>query len=301
MDLRSIEYFITIVENDFNITQAAEKLYISQPALSKGVNSLEKDNGIILFERSKGRLQNLTPAGITLYVKGVSLLKNYKTLVESVTKEANEIKGDLNLGIAPVIISCLFPTALPKYIRDNPSINLHLVEEGALSLKDKLKNDEIHLATLLSPTGLDSNSYEQTKLSQNQLTVFLDSKHPLASKKKLCWQDFNEQPIAIFSDSYMINQQLTDYFVKNNVLPRIQLKSDSWDLLLNSTRGSNLITILPKPLSLFYNMDGISMVDFEDDIKWDIYLCRKKKKVYSNVEEHTYNYFIEFFENNSLI
>ena len=70
MDLRSIEYFITIVENDFNITQAAEKLYISQPALSKGVNSLEKDNGIILFERSKGRLQNLTPAGITLYVKG---------------------------------------------------------------------------------------------------------------------------------------------------------------------------------------------------------------------------------------
>lgn len=300
MDLRSIEYFIAIVENDFNITRAAEKLYVSQPALSKGINNLETENGIVLFERSKGRLQSLTPAGITLYVKGESLLKNYNSLVESVSNESGEIKGDLNLGIAPVIISCLFPTALPKYIRDNPNINLHLIEEGAISLKDRLMNDEIHLATLLSPTGLDSEKYESTKLSESQLTVFLDVNHPLANKETLSWQDFHEQSIAIFSDSYMINEQLMDYFNKNKVTPRIQLKSDSWDLLLNSTRHSNMITILPKPLSNFYNMNGIAMVDFEENIKWDIYLCRKKKKIYSNVEEHTYNYFIEFFENNSV-
>lgn len=300
MNLKNIEYFTAIVDNDFNITQAAKKLYISQPALSKGIASFEKENGVTLFERSKGRLKRLTPAGTALYINGEKLLESYKLLIENVRNEADEISGDINIGIAPVIISHLFPSALPKYIRENENINLHIFEEGAVSLKEKLIDDKIHMATALFPTGLDRNKFDQVKLDESHLAIFLDTNNPLAKKKALCWEDFDEQPIALFSDTYMINQQLTEYFINNNVSPRVQLKSDSWDLLLKSTRHSNLITVLPKPLSAFHNMEDIVMLDFEEDVKWDIYLCRKKKKVYSNAEEHTFNFFIEYFQENTM-
>lgn len=300
MNTKLIEYFIMIVENDFNITEAAQELFISQPALSKAINKFEKDNSLVVFKRARGRLQGLTPAGTTLYIKGKELLEDYDELIDVVMSEANEIKGDVNIGISPVIISYLFPKSLPKFIRKNPKINLHIVEEGAVSLKEKLINDQLNIATLLSPTGLNPNEFEQIKVTESKLAVFMDKENALAQKNLITLDDLDEKSLALFSDTYMINQQITNLLSENGVHPRIQLKSDSWDLLLNSTVNSNLITILPKPIANFHNMKNIVMIEFEENLKWNIYLCRRKKKIYSSVEEYTYNYFIEYFENNSM-
>lgn len=289
-----------IVEKNFNITEAAQELYISQPALSKSINKFEKENGVVVFKRARGRLYGLTPAGITLYIRGKELLTQYNHLVDAVLTEANEIKGDLRIGISPVIISYLFPKSLPKFIRENPQINLNIVEEGAVSLREKLINDQVSIATLLSPTGLNPNEFEDIKLTESKLAIFMDKSNPLAQKKLITLKDLDNESLAFFSDTYMINQQLSNLFLEKNVNPRIQLKSDSWDLLLNSTVGSNLITILPKPVANFHNMNNIKMIDFEEHMKWNIYLCRRRKKVYSSVEEFTFNYFIEYFENNSI-
>lgn len=301
MNIRIIKYFITIIENDLNITKAAQKLYISQPALSKAINKFENDNSIIIFERASGRLQKLTPAGVTLYIEGKKLLANYEKMKEALINEAYEIKGNINIGISPVIISYLFPTVLPKFIKENPQINLSIIEEGAVNLQSKLISDQIHMGTLLSPTGLNTDIFQQIKLSQSKLAVFMNKNHNLADNNYITWKDLDKQTLALFSDSYMINQQITDFLEKNGSKPKIQLKSGSWDLLLNSTQQSNLITILPKPIVNFHNMKDIIVIDFEENIKWDIYLCRRKKKVYSNVEEYVFNYFIEYFKFNDFL
>jgi len=300
LNTKNLEYFIAIVENDFNITKAAQALYISQPALSKAINKLEKENSIVIFKRARGRLQGLTPAGTSLYVKGKELLEDYNSMIDIVMSEAKEIKGDIDIGISPVIISYLFPRALPKFIRENPKINLNIAEEGAVSLKEKLINDQVSITTLLSPTGLNVNEFEQIKLAESKLAIFLDKNNVLAQRDLIKWKDLNEKSIALFSDTYMINQQITNVLAEKEVNARIQLKSDSWDLLLNSTFKSNLVTILPKPIANFHNMEDIVMIDFEEDIKWNIYLCRRKKEIYSNVEEYTFNFFIEYFKNNDI-
>ena len=55
MDILQLKYFIRIVENNFNISNAAQSLFLTQPALSKAINLLEKEMGFDLFLRSKGR------------------------------------------------------------------------------------------------------------------------------------------------------------------------------------------------------------------------------------------------------
>lgn len=64
IDLQKLAYFITVVENNFNITKAAQELFISQPALSNAIRSMEKEEGVALFIKNKGRYTELTPAAV---------------------------------------------------------------------------------------------------------------------------------------------------------------------------------------------------------------------------------------------
>lgn len=63
MNISSLAYFIEIVNCDFNLTKAAQKSHISQPALSSYIKTIEKEEGVVLFQRQKGRLVGLTSVG----------------------------------------------------------------------------------------------------------------------------------------------------------------------------------------------------------------------------------------------
>ena len=67
MDIKHLEYFITIVENNFNLSQSAKILLISQPALTKFIKEFEEREDVELFVRSKWRLIDLTPLGKEFY------------------------------------------------------------------------------------------------------------------------------------------------------------------------------------------------------------------------------------------
>lgn len=62
MDIKHLYYFLSIVEHNFNLSRAAESLYIVQPTLSTMINDFEKNEKVDLFNRKKGRIVGLTHA-----------------------------------------------------------------------------------------------------------------------------------------------------------------------------------------------------------------------------------------------
>lgn len=296
MDIKQLSYFVAIVEHDFNMSQASKYLHLSQPALSQTISNLEKNENIQLFERSHGRLQNLTAAGEILLVHAKEIIEQYDVMMEDLQEESTQLKGNIRIGIPPVVISVVFPEILPKLLAENPKIGFEVKEAGAMELKKDLLLQELPIAVLLKPTGLDSTTTEEVTLSQDTLSAFMSVDNPLAQKKLLSWSDLHNQPMAIFDSTYMIHHQLLKKFASEQIKPQLSLQSASWDLLLNSTRHSNLITVMPTPVTKYYSMEEVVRRDFENPIYWEVALCRRKQKRYSRVEDYVFNYMRDYYE-----
>ncbi len=296
MDIKQLVYFVAIVEHDFNMSQASKYLHLSQPALSQTISNLEKNENIQLFERSHGRLQNLTTTGEVLLVHAKELIEKYEVMMEDLQEESTQLKGNIRIGIPPVVISVVFPEILPKLLNENPKIGFEVKEAGAMELKRDLLLQELPIAVLLKPTGLDSSTTEEVILSNDTLSAFMSADNPLAQKQTLSWSDLHNQPMAIFDSTYMIHHQLLQKFADEQIKPLLSLQSASWDLLLNSTRHSNLITLMPTPVTKYYSMDEVVRREFDNPIYWEVALCRRRQKRYSRVEDYVFNYMRDYYE-----
>lgn len=295
MDIKQLHYFIIIVESGFNISAASKIIHISQPALSQMITNFEKEQDLTLFKRSKGRLQGLTNAGDLLYTYAKEITEKHDNLMDELQGESKQLHGHIKLGIPPVVISIVFPDLLPRLMRENPGIKFELVELGAEKLKHSFIVQDIPIAVLLGPTGLDPETTEEIVLSRDELTAFMSKDHPLTKNKKIKWSDLDQQTMAIFDTSYMIHHLLKKKFEDEKVEPLLSLQSASWDLQLNTTKNSNLITVLPAPVEDYYGTPETAQLYFEDPISWEIVLCRKKKNHYSFVEQFVFQSIIDYF------
>lgn len=84
MDIRQLEYFMTVVGEDFNLTKASEKLGISQPALSKMIINFESEMNLSIFNRERGRLASLSDAGKLLLEYGQSIVLKHREMMDKI-------------------------------------------------------------------------------------------------------------------------------------------------------------------------------------------------------------------------
>ena len=292
MDIKHLEYFTEIVNCDFNLSSASKKLNISQPALSSIIKNFEIENSMALFERYKGRLVNLTPAGEVFHNNALELLEQYNKMMTEVRESSLKLKGKVRIGIPPLILSVTFSKVMPKLILENPDIKFEIIELGAHQLRTKILSRELDFAILLQPTEISANINEHL-LAQSQLSAFMNTSHPLARKKALTWQEMSSVPLAMFDTSFMIYHQIISKFKEHNLQPNIALMSQSWDFLLLSVQNTALATILPAPVGELFNLQDIIQVPFVDPIPWKVSICHQKKSRYSSLETHVLNSIIK--------
>lgn len=296
MDIKQLKNFVALVESDCNLSEASKKIHISQPALSKMIRNFEREENIELFERANGRLQGLSPAGENFYYNAIELIKHHEEMMESLRDASSKMKGKIKIGIPPLVNTVLFAEIIPKLILENPHIQFDIIENGAFELQKKLILQEIDVAVLLKPTNFMKNNVQEVLITNDALAAFMGQHHPLAQKEKLSWSDLNNEPMAIFSKSFMIHHYLRRKFESENIRPMIKIQSHSWDYLLQATENSNLITILPSPMSHFFSFKKCVKVEFEDPIHWQVVLCRQVKSRYTRVESFVFHRLLDYFQ-----
>src|SRR5436190_21599968 len=100
MELRHLRYFIGVAEEE-NVSRAALKLHISQPALSRQIRDLEEELGFLLLERSAKSVR-LTAAGRTFLVGSQAVLQRADEAIKAARASASGQGEDLNVGYAPM-------------------------------------------------------------------------------------------------------------------------------------------------------------------------------------------------------
>src|SRR5215831_8172836 len=111
MELRQLRYFVAVAETG-NISRAAQKIFLTQPALSRQIKALEQEIGQSLLERQAHSIR-LTPAGETLLQEARELLKHADGVVERVRATGRRVR--LRVGYAPSLASGILPTAVEAF------------------------------------------------------------------------------------------------------------------------------------------------------------------------------------------
>ncbi|MWN05398.1 LysR family transcriptional regulator [Gilliamella sp. Pas-s95] len=297
MDIRHLQYFVAIVKADFNLSLAAKRLYISQPALSQFIKQFEDSEKVDLFERYKGRLQGLTPTGELFYEQVKQLLLQYNSMLTAIREDAGQLKGKVRIGIPPLILGAVFSDIIADLIINHPNIEVEIIEKGAYELGRMFMVDELDFAILLDPTNINPSIIDEHLIQQSELSVFFHREHPLAEKEKLTWLDLNDQMLAIFEPSFMIHHKLMKKFSEYNIQPQKCTMSASWDFLLLLATNSKFLTILPSPILDIYSNHNIVERRFVDPIDWKVLLCHPKKDRYSKLHQYVFNYMLSYFKN----
>lgn len=110
MELRQLIYFLTISETK-NFTRAAEKLFISQPALTKQINALESELDVKLFERNNKSV-TLTAAGQTFFLHATQVINEVNSTISHVNQLKNEEEARIHLAVHPLLAEWVLPSAL---------------------------------------------------------------------------------------------------------------------------------------------------------------------------------------------
>ena len=149
MDFKDLEYFAAIARCG-NITRAAQQLYVSQPTLSKFLQKLEGDTGLVLFQRAGRRLE-LTYAGQRYLAHAERLLSQKREMDAELTDLLRADTGVLHVGMPPFRCSFSLPEVLPVFRAQFPQVQFRIEEAPSAELDHKLLEGEIDLAFLYEP------------------------------------------------------------------------------------------------------------------------------------------------------
>ena len=143
MDIRTLRYFVEVVRQQ-SFTRAAEKLFVTQPTISKMLKNLEDELNCTLLIRD-GRRLLLTDTGRVVFERGQAILGEFHQL-ESELSDINHLhKGILRLGIPPMV-GMLMAEPIGLFRQRYPGVELKIAEFGGLTVQQAVSNGELDLA-----------------------------------------------------------------------------------------------------------------------------------------------------------
>ena len=160
--MRSMRYFIAVCEYG-NVTQAAEKLHISQPALSHALRELEDEYKVSLFQRSRKKMI-LTEKGRFLWEKADEIMDK---LNELDIQMGNMCQSKLRIGISPVIKEIVSVQIFPKFCEKNQDIRVYITTVGSHKGKEMVQDGELDMVFIIADQTMDEDlmQYELGHLS----------------------------------------------------------------------------------------------------------------------------------------
>lgn len=138
----NLTYFIMAVR-ELNFTRAAEKLYISQQALSNHIASLEKEAGLTLIERKAP--MRLTLGGEIFYKYALQMEESYHAMMQELSDVKDEKRGKFSVGISHTRGRLILPKVLPVLMESYPLVEVSVLEGNTRELAEALLNGDVDM------------------------------------------------------------------------------------------------------------------------------------------------------------
>jgi len=191
MNFSQIKCFLAAAET-MSFTRAADRLYLSQPVLSRQIAAMEDELGIELFIREKKSIR-LTPAGDMMAEGLHKLAREYQALVEKATALHKGFAGTLNIGMVEGQLICPpYSLALSGFHDKYPDVRVNLSRHTLAGMQRAILNDEIDIAFAARFNLTNEDELDYIAVGRAQTMLVIPKSHPLADKEGVSLIDFRE-------------------------------------------------------------------------------------------------------------
>jgi LysR family transcriptional regulator, cyn operon transcriptional activator len=245
MHLQHLRAFTAIVDAG-TFANASARLHLSQPALSRQIDALERELGVSLFERV-GRRVRLTPEGEHLLANCRQVLTDVSALGEQARALHSGESGLLRVGAPPQAIEYLLAQFLATFRQRYPRVDVHLTEAGAgAKLRNLLSAGEVQIALL---AGGDHHFRFQKLYPTCSLAVVPEG-HRLCRRSLVEVDEFTDEAMLLLSQDFAVREWFDAVCKLNGIHPRVLLESSAPHTMVAMARAGHGIAVVPSTMSV---------------------------------------------------
>ena len=201
--LRQLQYLKLLAEHA-SFSRAAEAAHVSQPALSAGVQELERILGAPVVERTRGQIQ-LTAVGAEAVKRAEDVLTRTEDLVEAARNAGQLLSGRFRLGVIPTVAPFLLPAKLPGLRTDYPKLRLFIREDLTPNLIKGLKAGQLDAAVIALPYA--STGIDHARIGDDEILAAAPVGHALAGTGPIPAGSLKAEDLILLEDGHCLRDQ----------------------------------------------------------------------------------------------
>ena len=243
MKLQQLRCIFEVVQNDFNISNAANSLHTSQPGVSKQIQLLEDEVGVQIFQRNGKRLTGLTEPGQQVFDSIAEIIREEKNIKRVSEEYEKKDTGNFTIATTHTQARYKLPIVVEEFVKKYPKINLNIHQGNPSQVTEQIVNGDADVGIATESIGLHDKIFCIPCYSWNRIIVMPKS-HPLNEEKIITLEHLATYPLITYDYAFTGSTIVSKVFKESNLKPNIMLTAIDADVIktyVNLNLGIGLI------------------------------------------------------------
>jgi len=254
ISLRQLRFFTALAESA-NFSRAAERMTVSQPALSAAIRQIEEHMGLRLFDRSTHHVA-LTEAGAAFLPHARRLLTTAENAFVDMSDAATRGKSVVRVGVIPSVVPAA-AEAIARLGQARPDVCFHLCDGKNDSLMADLRSGRLDI--VVGVLGRVEDDVEASLITEDEMMLAAPVGHRLASRAELPWSALEDDEIVHFTGG-SIGELSSAALRQNNLSPSQRFRVDQVGSLFGLVGAGMALGVIPRLYARGYETDKIRLI-----------------------------------------
>ncbi len=272
MDIQHIKYFLAVAECE-SFSRAAEKLYVTQPILSRCIRNMEEELGSPLIIRSS-RSFALTDTGKVLYRYGAQLVEQYQDIYRRIHDIRSSEEGEVRIVCPGVLLDMYFPKLITQYQKEHPNVKITIRERESRPTAATILSGDADLGLVMIPVEnqADLNVYP---VITDEVQVVVPEAHPFAKHPFIHIRDLQDVNIITYNSNATLHNTFLQLCQEHGFSPTLACQSLMPNFILEMISYGRCIGVIPAPICKQFQSEGLVSIPIRPKFPWVIALITK--------------------------
>ncbi|MFT8361951.1 MAG: acetoin biosynthesis transcriptional regulator AlsR [Sporolactobacillus sp.] len=255
MEFRHLTYFITVAE-ELHFGRAAARLQMTQPPLSKQIQQMEDEMGVMLFKRNKRHVE-LTTAGELFLADARKIRAQLTQAIDTAQRAQRGEFGQLVIGFVGSASYDILPAFIREYRRLYPEVAVILHELSTPDQVLALLGRRIDIGLLHPP--ISSSLIEHEPVKKGVAALSLPKNHPLASQPTITLEDLRDQSFIVVSRDIWpgLYDEFLALFQNTDFSPKIVQEATEYQMVVGLVSAGIGIGVVPATAEKLFNLEVV--------------------------------------------
>ncbi|MEY4684541.1 MAG: hypothetical protein RLZ25_1000 [Pseudomonadota bacterium] len=235
MKLQQLRYIREVYQNNLNVTATAERVYTSQPGISKQIKLLEEELGIDIFIRGGKQLVGVTPGGKEIIRVSEEILGKVNDIRKIAEDYHDQDIGELSIATTHTQARYALPKSIQLFINKYPKIRLTIHQGTPSQIAELVSKGSVDLAIATEATDLFDNLVKLPCYHWNR-SVIIPHGHPLSQTRSLTLEEIARFPIVTYTSGFTGRSKLDQAFESAGIRPQLALTAVDADVIKTYVR-----------------------------------------------------------------